>query len=249
VFRIAIYSTVFFLVVFSCVHADVLFVDDFEDSPVGKSPQKWEHLEFGPGNKEITVEKDPTNAKNKVVKTTGIGLYIPKASGREDWKDYIWDFDWMWENDSFVGTIYRVEGGLKGAESHYHVSRRTGGKEIHIYTRKAGGWNRVAGGSMDNKSKVWYTHRLIIKGAKHQIYMRERGKVPPPPDWHLKEKPVVEADNDMFKSGPVGMMGITTGASYYDNIVVAENINDIAAASTPVSSQGKLTSVWGAIKN
>ena len=53
----------------------------------------------------------------------------------------------------------------------------------------------------------------------------------------------------MFKSGPVGMMGITTGASYYDNIVVAENINDIAAASTPVSSQGKLTSVWGAIKN
>ena len=64
-----------------------------------------------------------------------------------------------------------------------------------------------------------------------------------------KEKPVVEADNDMFKSGPIGMMGITTGASYYDNIVVAENINDIAAASTPVSSQGKLTSVWGAIKN
>ena len=62
-FRIAIYSTVFFLIVFSCVYADVLFVDDFEDSPVGKIPKKWEHLEFGPGNKEILVEIDPTNKK------------------------------------------------------------------------------------------------------------------------------------------------------------------------------------------
>ena len=132
-FRIVIYSAVFFLIVFSCVYADVLFVDDFEDSPVNKTPKKWEHLEFGPGNTDILVEIDPTDKKNKAAKTTGIGLWIPKVAGREDWKDYSWDFDWIWMNDSFGGTIYRVEGGLKGAESHCHGSRRTGAVDIHIY--------------------------------------------------------------------------------------------------------------------
>lgn len=40
-------------------------------------------------------------------------------------------FDWIWTNNSLVGTIYRVEGRLKGAESHCHGSRRTGAVDIH----------------------------------------------------------------------------------------------------------------------
>jgi len=249
VFRVVIYSTVFFLIVFSCVYADVLFVDDFEDSPVGKTPKKWEHLEFGPGNKEILVEIDPADKKNKAAKTTGIGLWIPVVAGREGWKDYIWDFDWMWENDSFVGTIYRVEGGLKGAEAHYHGSRRTGAVDIHIYTRKAGGWNHIAGGPYPNENEVWYTHRLIVEGKKHQLYMRERGDVDdlPPSDWHLKKKPVLEVEDATFKSGPVGMMGITGGVSYFDNMVVVESVGDIDRLR-PVSPHSKLAATWGTIK-
>ena len=56
-------------------------------------------------------------------------------------------------SDSFVGTIYRIEGGLKGAEALYHGSRRTGAVDIHIYTRKAGGWNRIAGGRILTRMK------------------------------------------------------------------------------------------------
>ena len=85
----------FFLIVFSRVYADVLFVDDCEDSLVGKTPKKWEHLEFASGNKEILVEIDSKDKKNKAAKTTGIGLWIPEVAGRGDWKDHIWDFDWM----------------------------------------------------------------------------------------------------------------------------------------------------------
>lgn len=245
---VTVFATLFlFTVVLPCGNAEILFVDDFEADDVGKEPSKWDKLEFASGNAKITIEKDPDDAKNKVAKTTGIGLYIPKASGRDAWRDYIWDFDWMWENDSFVGTIYRVEGGIKGSESHFHGSRRTGAVNIQVYTRKGGGWQLIGTGQYPNENNVWYTHRLVMTGGKHQIYLRKRGKEAPAADWHLKEKPVLEVDNDTFKTGPVGMMGITAGVSYFDNMVVVESVNDINKL-LPVSSRGKLTSTWGKIK-
>ena len=136
-------ATFLFLTVVPFANAEILFVDDFQADDIGKEPSKWEQLVFASGNTKILIEKDPTDAKNKVAKTTGIGLYIPIADGRDAWRDYIWDFDWLWENDSFVGTIYRVEGGIKGSESHYHGSRRTGAVNIQIYTRKGGGWQLI----------------------------------------------------------------------------------------------------------
>ena len=240
-------ATFLFLTVVPFANAEILFVDDFQADDIGKEPSKWEHLAFASGNTKILIEKDPTDAKNKVAKTTGIGLYIPIADGRDAWRDYIWDFDWLWENDSFVGTIYRVEGGIKGSESHYHGSRRTGAVNIQIYTRKGGGWQLIGTGQYPNENNVWYTHRLVMKGGAHQIYLRKRGKEAPPADWHLKEKPVLEVDNDSFKTGPVGMMGITTGVSYFDNMVVVESTVDIDKL-LPVSSRGKLTATWGKIK-
>lgn len=222
----------------------VLFLDDFEKDDISKEPSNWEHLNFASGNSTITIAKDPQNPKNKVAKTTGIGLYIPKVSGRENWSDYIWDFDWMWENDDFVGIIYRVE----DAEAHFHGSRRTGAVDIKIYTRKAGTWTEIATGQYPNENNVWYSHRLIMKGDKHEIYLKERGDELPPPDWHLKLKPVVETKNDTFKKGPVGMMGITGGVSYFDNMVVVESVKDIEKLRA-VDHRGKLTTTWARIKN
>ena len=246
-FRTTLMSILLVLTVSAFANAEILFVDDFEADSVGDEPAKWEKLDFASGNSVITVDEDPTDAKNKVAKTTGIGLYLPKADGREEWRDYIWDFDWMWLNDSFVGTIYRVEGGLKGAESHFHGSRRTGNVNVQVYTRKAGGWNLVGTGQFPNEAEVWYHHRLVLKGGTHQIYLQKRGKEPPASDWHVREKPIVEADNDEFKTGPVGMMGITTGTSYFDNMVVVETVADIDKIR-PVSAHGRLTTTWAAIK-
>ena len=80
--RITLLSTLLFLTVVAFASAKILFVDDFEDSDIGKETSKWEHLQFNPGNAKITVEKDPTDAKNRAAKTIGIGLYLPKAAGR-----------------------------------------------------------------------------------------------------------------------------------------------------------------------
>ena len=232
---------------FQFANAKILFLDDFEQDKIAEEPSKWEHLNFNPGNSKIIIEEDPADPKNHVAKTTGIGLYIPIADGRDEWRDYIWDFDWMWENDSFVGTIYRVEGGIKGAESHFHGSRRTGAVNIQIYTPKAGAWALLGTGQFPNENNVWYTHRLVMEGGQHQIYLRKREDELPPSDWHLNEKPIVEVDDDTFKTGPVGMMGITNGVSYFDNMVVVESIADIDRVR-PVSPRHKLATTWAMIK-
>lgn len=231
-----------FIILICCglVNGNVLFIDDFEKDNVGKEPTNWENLAFAGGNSKITIEKDPTNAKNNVAKTIGIGLYVPKATGRENWSDYIWDFDWMWENDSYVGTIYRVE----DVEAHYHSSRRQGATEIHIYTRKAGNWANIAKGNYPNENNVWYSHRLIMKGNRHEIYMKKRDDNTP----FEKLKPIVAVEDDTFKKGPIGMMGITTGVSYFDNMVLVETLQDIENIKA-VERNGKLTAIWGQIKS
>ena len=60
--------------------------------------------------------------------------------------------------------------------------------------------------------------------------------------------PVVKADDDTFKSGPVGMMGITNGVSYFDNMVLVESIQDLERLGA-VDYRGKLASMWGKIKS
>lgn len=218
----------------------ILFVDDFEKDNVGDEPSNWEHLDFAGGDSVITIAEDPGDPQGKVAMTTGIGLYIPVAAGRDNWSDYIWEFDWMWENDNFVGTVYRVE----GAEAHYHGSRRTGAVEIHIYTRNGGNWANIAIGQYPNENGVWYSHRLVIMGDKHEIYLKERDDETPFEDLN----PVVEANDDSFKKGPVGMMGITSGVSYFDNMVVVETLDDLSKMQA-VDHIGKLTVTWGQMKD
>ena len=173
-----------------------------------------------------------------MAKTVGIGLYIPVVAGRENWSDYYWEFDWLWENDSYVGTIYRVE----DAEAHFHGTRRVSGECecIKIYTRSAGSWAQIASGDYPTELNKWYKYQLLIKGAKHEIRMKESDDGMPFDEL----KPVVEVEDDTFKKGPVGMMGITTGVCYFDNMTVYENPGDILA----VSPKGKITLIWGLIK-
>ena len=82
-----------------------------------------------------------------------------------------------------------------------------------------------------------------MMGSKHKIYLKERDT-----DTSFENlPPVVEADDDAFKSGPVGMMGITNGVSYFDNMVVVETPQDLENLEA-VDHHGKLTATWGRIK-
>jgi hypothetical protein len=83
-----------------------------------------------------------------------------------------------------------------------------------------------------------------MMGAKHEIYLKERDE-----DTSFENLvPVVEADDDTFKSGPVGMMGITTGVSYFDNMVIVETPQDLESLEA-VDHHAKLATMWGRIKS
>ena len=234
--KLILLSTILVLAAYVFANADILFVDDFEKDEIGKEPSKWEHFDFFGGNSHFTIEKDPTDSKNKLVKTTGIGQYVPNVAGRENWGDYIWDFDWIWENDSFVGTLYRIE----DADNCFHFSRRTGGTDFQIYACQGTWGGAIVTSQYPNELNVWYSHRLVLKGSKHEIYLKERNDSTP----FEELEPVIEVDDDTFKNGPVGIMGITSGLAYYDNIVVYESPADL----TDVSPAGKLAQIWGKIK-
>ncbi|MBC8457991.1 MAG: hypothetical protein H8D67_08355 [Deltaproteobacteria bacterium] len=234
--KLILLSTILVLAAYVFANADILFVDDFEKDEIGKEPSKWEHFDFFGGNSHFTIGEDPTDSKNKLVKTTGIGQYVPNVAGRENWGDYIWDFDWIWENDSFVGTLYRIE----DADNCFHASRRTGGTDFQIYACKGAWGGALVTSQYPNELNVWYSHRLVLKGSKHEIYLKERNDSTP----FEELEPVIEVDDDTFKNGPVGIMGITSGLAYYDNIVVYESPADL----TDVSPAGKLAQIWGKIK-
>ena len=234
--KLILLSTILVLAAYVFANADILFVDDFEKDEIGKEPSKWEHFDFFGGNSHFTIGEDPTDSKNKLVKTTGIGQYVPNVAGRENWSDYIWDFDWIWENDSFVGILYRIE----DADNCFHASRRTGGTDFQIYACKGAWGGALVTSQYPNELNVWYSHRLVLKGSKHEIYLKERNDSTP----FEELEPVIEVDDDTFKNGPVGIMGITSGLAYYDNIVVYESPADL----TDVSPAGKLAQIWGKIK-
>jgi len=245
--NLTLLSIIFLLIAFAFANAEVLFVDDFGDDDVGDEPSNWEHFEFFGGKATFTVEQDPTDNNNKVVKTTGIGQYVPDVAGRENWSDYIWDFDWMWENDSFVGTLYRIED-----PGHcFHFSRRQGGVNLGIWACKDAWGGAIVTSQYPNEINVWYSHRLVLTGSKHEVYLKERGKQLGdellPVDWHLDMKPAIEVDDDTYMKGSVGMMGITSGVSYFDNIVVAETVQDLERLRA-VDHHGKLTTTWGSLK-
>ena len=234
--KLILLSTILVLAAYVFANADILFVDDFEKDEIGEEPSKWEHFDFFGGNSHFTIGEDPTDSKNKLVKTTGIGQYVPNVAGRENWSDYIWDFDWIWENDSFVGILYRIE----DADNCFHASRRTGGTDFQIYACKGAWGGALVTSQYPNELNVWYSHRLVLKGSKHEIYLKERNDSTP----FEELEPVIEVDDDTFKNGPVGIMGITSGLAYYDNIVVYESPADL----TDVSPAGKLAQIWGKIK-
>ena len=75
-----------FLTGLGFANAEILFIHDFEQDKIGEEPSNWKHLNFNSGNSKILIEKDPADPQNKAAKTTGIGLYLPIADGREEWR-------------------------------------------------------------------------------------------------------------------------------------------------------------------
>jgi len=119
---------------------EVYFEDDFEADDIGDEPSLWNMI----GGFTLEVVEDPQNPNNKVLAETGEadGLGVPTPIGWEKqdfWTDYVWEFDWMWEMDVYVGTAHRYQ----DAQHYYHSSRRLGGQISSYITGTATGMSLI----------------------------------------------------------------------------------------------------------
>ena len=123
-----LFFVLFLLTVFSLsAFGAILFEDDFES----RNLDKWENVKGQP----LEVTKDPDDKGNQVceqnIEIEGPPQPIPKGSLDEGWTDYIWEYDWRWTGDPWVGTAYRYQDGT----NFFHSSRRVGGS-FSVFT-----WN------------------------------------------------------------------------------------------------------------
>ncbi|MFC1712990.1 hypothetical protein ACFL6S_04935 [Candidatus Poribacteria bacterium] len=218
------------------VFGEILFEDDFEADDIGDEPSLWNIV---PGF-TLQVVEDPENPDNKVLAETGEanGLGPPTPVGWEDqdfWTDYVWEFDWMWSADVYVGTAHRYQ----DAQHYYHSSRRLGGANFIIYNWD-GNFTALQDRPWSSNAGVWYRMQSSDIGNEHTIKGKEIDDETP----FDQLDPIVSVEDDTYAEGTIGLFG-AEGVMYWDNIIVYEPGTDISGAVEPV---GKLAVTWGKIK-
>ena len=215
----------------------VLFEDDFEAEEIDAEPSLWGNIV---GGFTLMVVEDPDDPNNKVVEEhgEGNGSGVPTPVGWEDqdfWVDYIWEFDWMWEEDTYQGTAHRYQ----DAMNYLHTSRRQGGGNFIIYMWN-GNWNQLQDSPWQSGVGVWYRMQISAIGDQHAVKGKERDD-----DTPFEElDPLVSVEDDTYAEGPIGLFGTAGGALYWDNIIVYEPGTEIHA----VNPAAKLAVTWGRLK-
>ena len=234
----ALFLVLFLIVVCPlCASGEVLFEDDFEAENIGEQPSLWDNIV---GGFSLEVVEDPNDPDNKVVEEhgEGNGLGVPVPAGWEDqdfWVDYIWEFDWMWDQDTYQGTAHRYG----DAMNYYHTSRRQGGANFIIYMWN-GNWNQLQDSPWQTGINVWYRMQISAIGDEHTVKGKERDN-----DTPFEElDPLVSIQDDTYAEGPIGLFGTAGGSLYWDNIIVYEPGTNIHA----VRPAEKLAATWGELK-
>ncbi len=228
------------ITIFLCniAYAKLLFRDDFEGDTIGNPPKNFEEYKHphNSGDFRIEVVKDPENKSGKVVHTYNYALYIPKASGRDDWSNWVWEWDWMWSEPGFPGTAFRITG-----NNYYHISPRNDNKNVGFWFWN-GNWNQVGPlVGYDFGLKVWNRFQVIADGENITLKIKRRDDPTP----FAKITPLLEVKDGNLKKGPLSVCGTNTDA-WMDNFIVGETEAELTFVVKPSE---KLTTKWGAIKN
>jgi hypothetical protein len=215
-----------------------LFRDDFEGDTLGTVPKNFEKYDHAHNNGalEVEVAKDPEGESGNVVHQFSYGYYIPKATGRDDWTDWIWEWDWMWSENGFPGTAFRITGG-----EYYHISPRDDNLNVGFWYWN-GAWNQK--GALvryDFGLNTWNRFQVIANGDQFTLKIKRRDDPTP----FSKIKPLLEAKDNTLKKGPMSVGGTNTD-SWVDHFIVGETEADL---TFPVEPAGKLATTWGALKN
>lgn len=226
----------------------ILFRDDFESDSVGEPPANWEHL--GPpagyaGGGMSVVEEDPLDPSNKVFHLIPIGFDNNSHdiwaihAGDESWVDYVWEFDWLFPEDTYCPVAFRI----LSKDEFCQLSRRPGGTEMHIYVYSAQQWNSFAIYEFPNEELEWYRVRVSLTDNEIEFRIKERDDGTP---FEGMDEPVLrekQAISDPFPHGGIGAQEGYTGM--IDNVVVGETAADILS----VQPMGKAATCWGMLKD
>ena len=212
----------------------ILFEDGFEADDVGDEPALWNPVPGSP----VQVVEDPDDPDNKVLEqnweANGLGCVTPAGWEDQDfWTDYVWEFDWMWNTDTYQGTAHRYQ----DAGGYYHSSRREGGGNFITYMWN-GNFNQIQASPWQSGVGVWYRMQSSDIGNEHIIKGKERDDETP----FEQLDPVISVEDDTYPEGPIGLFGGI--GLYWDNIIVYEPGTDIHA----VKPAEKLGVTWGELK-
>jgi len=216
----------------------VLFRDDFEKETVGAEPSNFEMYDHAhnKGGFRMEVEKDPADESGKVVHTFSYALWIPKAPGRDDWSNFIWEWDWMWANvGEYPGTAFRITD-----SDYYHFSPRANNMDIGLWYFN-GDWNQIGAlVQYDFQTNIWNRYQVTTDGNRFVMKIKRRDDPTPFADMD----PLIEATDDSLVKGPMSSCGTDTDA-WVDNFIVGEAEIDLSFSVEP---RGKLAGIWAAIK-
>jgi hypothetical protein len=230
------------ILIFLCfsgiANAKLLFRDDFEGDTVGDAPKNLEKIDnpTNAANFKVDIVKDPEGKSGKVAHTFNYALWVPKSADRDNWADYVWEWDWMWKEKGFPGTAFRITG-----TKYYHISPRDDNNSVGFWYYD-GAWNQI--GALlqyDFGFNVWNRFQVTAKGNKISLKIKRRDDEKP----FANIDPILEATDDKLKKGSASVCGTNTDA-WMDNFIIAEAESELSFA---VEQSGKLATMWGQIKD
>ena len=215
----------------------VLFKDDFEGDAIGAAPKNFEKIDNPTNSADFNAEvaDDSKGESGKVAHTFGYAVYVPKATDRDSWSDWIWEWDWMWSEAGYPGTAFRITG-----NDYYHISPRNDNISVGFWYYD-GGWNRMGDlVEYDFGLNTWNRFQVTAKGNEFTFKVKRRDDSTP----FAEIEPLIQVTDDNLQKGPVSACGTNTDA-WMDNFIVAESEVDLITAVQP---NGKVSVIWGTIK-
>ena len=163
-------------------------------------------------------------------------------TGEEKWVDYTVECDikFMTPSDYPGGIRTYVDENTGG---HYAVWFYPAGKNIKLYSGTA--WNINTGlitlgehNPFNPKLETFYHFKMVHQKKHIEVWFGDNKD---------KMEKIIEADDDVFKSGLFGFDGYNQPIQF-DNILITGKNIPRSPGETSVHSQGKLAAVWGHLK-
>lgn len=217
---------------------------DFEGDTIGELPKGWAKLcSMGPENisGEPSVEKDPTDPGNKVLKfDKGVSASAYYFEAGTEWDDYTLTFDFLFGVDAIYAWVFWA---VQDANNWYTIQFRTiDPRGAYYYGGYAEDgqcpWGEWFEGKAYPHGKIpgayvadeWYTGKIILTKKKGWSF-------------YVEEQLALEHSDDNYTSGSVGFGGQKSNI-YFDNItLVGEGIPTMA-----IQPLLKVATTWGQIK-